>query len=65
MERLSPVALLLFAVTVTFASFDWLMSLDAAVVQHDLRRLFLFGRRGRRFLPRSSWRPWPCNCPAD
>ena len=27
MERLSPLALLLFAVTVTFASFDWLMSL--------------------------------------
>jgi len=30
MERLSPVALLLFAVTVTFASFDWLMSLEPA-----------------------------------
>ena len=28
MERLSPVALLLFAGTITFASFDWLMSLD-------------------------------------
>ena len=28
MERLSPVALLLFAATITFASFDWLMSLD-------------------------------------
>ena len=28
MERLSPVALLLYAVTVTFASFDWLMSLS-------------------------------------
>ena len=28
MERLSPVALLLCAVTVTFASFDWLMSLS-------------------------------------
>jgi hypothetical protein len=28
MERASPVALLLFAVTVTFASFDWLMSLE-------------------------------------
>jgi hypothetical protein len=27
MERLSPVALLLLAVTVTFASFDWMMSL--------------------------------------
>ncbi len=27
MERLSPVALLLFAGTITFASFDWLMSL--------------------------------------
>jgi len=27
MERLSPVALILFAFTVTFASFDWLMSL--------------------------------------
>jgi hypothetical protein len=27
MERLSPIALLLFSVTVTFASFDWLMSL--------------------------------------
>jgi hypothetical protein len=27
MERLSPLALVLFAVTVTFASFDWLMSL--------------------------------------
>lgn len=28
MERMSPVTLLLFAVTVTFASFDWLMSLS-------------------------------------
>ncbi len=28
MERLSPVALLLFAATITFASFDWLMSLE-------------------------------------
>jgi hypothetical protein len=28
MERLGPVALLLFACTVTFASFDWLMSLE-------------------------------------
>ncbi len=28
MERFSPLALLLFAVTVTFASFDWLMSLE-------------------------------------
>jgi hypothetical protein len=28
MERFSPVALLLFAVTVTFAAFDWLMSLE-------------------------------------
>jgi len=28
MERLSPIALLLYAVTVTFASFDWLMSLS-------------------------------------
>jgi hypothetical protein len=27
MERLSPIALLLYSVTVTFASFDWLMSL--------------------------------------
>lgn len=27
MERLSPVGLILFALTVTFASFDWLMSL--------------------------------------
>jgi hypothetical protein len=30
MERLSPVALLLYAVTITFASFDWLMSLSPA-----------------------------------
>lgn len=28
MERLSPLALLLFAGTITFASFDWLMSLE-------------------------------------
>jgi hypothetical protein len=28
MERLSPIALLLYSVTVTFASFDWLMSLS-------------------------------------
>ena len=28
MERISPVALLLFAATSTFASFDWLMSLE-------------------------------------
>lgn len=28
MERLSPVALLLFGVTITFAAFDWLMSLE-------------------------------------
>lgn len=28
MERLSPVALVLFAFTLTFASFDWLMSLE-------------------------------------
>ncbi len=28
MERLSPVALLLYSVTLTFASFDWLMSLS-------------------------------------
>ncbi len=30
MERFSPVALLLFAASVTFASFDWLMSLEPA-----------------------------------
>lgn len=30
MERASPPALLLFAATVTFASFDWLMSLEPA-----------------------------------
>jgi hypothetical protein len=30
MERFSPVALALFAFTVTFASFDWLMSLEPA-----------------------------------
>jgi hypothetical protein len=30
MERFSPVALLLFALTVTFAAFDWLMSLQPA-----------------------------------
>ena len=30
MERRSPVAILLFAGTVTFASFDWLMSLEPA-----------------------------------
>ena len=28
MERLSPVAMLLLALTITFASFDWLMSLE-------------------------------------
>jgi hypothetical protein len=28
MERLSPLAILLYAGTITFASFDWLMSLD-------------------------------------
>ena len=28
MERFSPVAMILFAVTLTFASFDWLMSLE-------------------------------------
>jgi hypothetical protein len=28
MERVSPVALILFALTITFASFDWLMSLE-------------------------------------
>jgi hypothetical protein len=28
MERLSPIALLLYAVTITFAAFDWLMSLS-------------------------------------
>ena len=28
MERLSPLALILFALTITFASFDWLMSLE-------------------------------------
>lgn len=28
MERLSPAALILFGVTITFASFDWLMSLE-------------------------------------
>ena len=41
LRRFAGPALIVLALTRTFAAFDWIMSLDAALVLDDLRRLLL------------------------
>ena len=57
MQSASAPAMLVFGVTLTFAAFDWIMSLDAALVLDDVRRLLLRRRRDRRLLACSSCSP--------